>query len=238
MRIPLSKCSLERLKKDVAKAVAVFSKDTKDISAREKNMDITMTTHKQKLLEFTRCPNGVMVTAVDYYKGLQMGNARSHVAIQYDIKAAVDHDVMGVWRMVVQDKFDMIWTEFSARPSALMKNSIGSTGGEDGTGAAEDDTSGDNHRVCTSSLKAIIRPELSDHLETIVDLLDRQQEAASELADDIYSLVHKGTLIVSTRFFTVNSPLNLVLPKANIPFFRFALLGGERRTVQHWCPAI
>ncbi|KAI8355497.1 hypothetical protein B0O80DRAFT_449416, partial [Mortierella sp. GBAus27b] len=185
---------LERLEKDLAKAVANFSKDTKDISGCEENMHATMTTHKRKLLEFARCPSGVMTSAVDWYKKTQMGNTRSPVRIQYDIKAAVSHDIMGVWRKVVEDKFDTIWAE-----CILTKNSIkGTGGGKDSTGSAEDDdTSGENHRVCTSSLKAILRPELSNHYDKIVDLLDRRQEAASELADDMYTLVHKGTLIVA-----------------------------------------
>jgi hypothetical protein len=218
------------LKADIAKAVASLFKHNKDMSARQEKMADAMRTHKGMLLKFTRCPSGVMVNAEKCYQNLCMGEVtRSSKNLQYDIKVAVENDIMGAWRKVVEDEFDGIWAQCisdveaaeakrhakgrqggSARPVASTKNSSeGSGSGEDGTAAAEDadNTSGKNHRVCTSTLKTILRPDMSNHFEQIVDLLEHQQRAATDLEDKIYTLVHKETLVVSTRFFIATSPL-------------------------------
>ncbi|KAF9985796.1 hypothetical protein BGZ65_009830 [Modicella reniformis] len=224
---------LERLKTNVAKTVADFFKDNKDKSARAEKMTDTMRACMEAQLKFTRCPNGVMVSAENRYKKNSPAEevTRSSVRLQNDIKVAAEHDIMGAWRKVVEDKFDGVWAQCmrdieveeakqhakgrkrkggsvqpvasmtsSSTPDNTLKDSSEYSGGEDGTAATEDadNTSGKNHRVCLSTLKAILRPDLSNHFDRIVELLEHQQMAASDLADNIYTLVHKGTLVVAS----------------------------------------
>lgn len=90
---------------------------------------------------------------------------------------------------------------------------ITSTTGDSGGGAPEagdltpeddaDEDVGEDWRTCTVSLKQVLREELineedeEDDYHRILSLLDESQAYATNIADAIFTMVHKETILVS-----------------------------------------
>ncbi|KAG0247939.1 hypothetical protein DFQ27_001381, partial [Actinomortierella ambigua] len=129
------------------------------------------------------------------------------------------------WIHVVGYEFDEIWsTIYNAKRREIARLEIARLTGQvltaddgqdeevadDDDGDADDDDDDDidnassndaGIRTCSATLKQVLRPELRDDPEAfsrIVELLEQKQELCTDLADQIYCLVHKGTLLIAS----------------------------------------
>lgn len=68
-----------------------------------------------------------------------------------------------IWIMTVHDKFDHIWSEMSDQDRTTTD-----------TVKSKDDDPEQDTRVCTTTMKEILRPELHGSMEKIIQINDRQ----------------------------------------------------------------
>jgi hypothetical protein len=95
-----------------------------------------------------------------------------------------------VWQGIVHDKFDDLW-------SACVKEALGR--GDGSTEPTKKDAPG--IRVCTTTLKNILRPEFTDEkckdLERIVGTIESCQDEVTDVIDELSVIVEKLHLEVS-----------------------------------------
>ncbi|KAF9934623.1 hypothetical protein BGZ65_003661, partial [Modicella reniformis] len=174
------------------------------------------------LFEYTRVPYGLMTNAMDIYRGwstavdstpanrLRLEMTQAVAAVVRDVKADEgegatgkkrksedddDSHVLYFWMSVVGAQFEDIWKQ--EYEEKLCR------GNQARTAAMRNTTTKlrkETHNPAPT-LKQILHPDLVKDPETlcrILDLFEQQQEAATDVEDQMYGLAHKATLIIAS----------------------------------------
>ena len=172
-----------------------------------------------------RVPYGLVTSAMNIYRDWSPTDATPARRLRSEIARVVtqegmddDTSIIAFWSSIVSSEFDPTWSRCS-QPQSEEKGAEVSVkgaeevpkGGGEGDPPDEDDEDDDtstkdtkNMRCCTSTIKQILRPELLNNPEAVgrlLELLEQQQEAATDVEDQMYTLAHKATLLVRAYFF-------------------------------------
>jgi len=139
---------------------------------------------KAKLLSAARAPAGTLSSAFESFRDL-------------GIKP------LDVWRSTVESDFEAIWstTLDTIAPLPLDDTAVDSPANvapakPTDSSPAEDQV---ELRMVTATLKQVLRPELLEHYDKIVDKIKVCQSAVMEVVVEVSAAVQKIVLIVSTK---------------------------------------
>ena len=155
---------------------------------------------KAKLLSAARAPAGTLSSAFESFKD------GHHLEADYSMRMFLSDlgvKPLDVWRSTVESDFEAIWstTLDTIAPLPLHDTAIDSPANVAAAKPTDSSPAEDQVelRMVTATLKQVLRPELLEHYDKIVDKIEVCQSAVMEVVVEVSVAVQKIVLIVSTK---------------------------------------